>query len=161
MSRFATPAQGTTQAWTLNDDRNVDTRGKWADTSNPAHRVPWTPGVLWAGSRFCGGGGGRGGPFLDDLDGCTARGQVKLEASGGQQQKYIEGTTRDSGGATLAGAIVQVFVTSTDTYVSEVTSDNAGYFRAFTQYTSAHYLVAYKAGSPDVAGTTVNTLTPT
>jgi hypothetical protein len=71
--------------------------------------------------------------------------------------------TKDSVGTPVANAIVQGFVTSTDAYVGEVTSGEDGTYTLGTETVAgvAHYLVAYKAGSPDVAGTTVNTLTST
>jgi hypothetical protein len=49
-----------------------------------------------------------------------------------------------------------------DVKLDSVTSDGTGAF-AFrsARRDQAHYLIAYKPGSPDIAGTTVNTLTPT
>jgi hypothetical protein len=84
-------------------------------------------------------------------------------AFGGQQcQKFIMGTTKDASSNIIGGAVVQSFVTSTDTYVSETTSDDNGRYESPTTNVGvAHYLVAYIPGSPDRAGTTVNTLIPT
>lgn len=86
-----------------------------------------------------------------------------LVADGGSQaQKFIMGTTKDASSNIIGGAIVQSFVTSTDAYVSETTSDGNGRYESPTTNAGvAHYLVAYIAGSPDRAGTTVNTLIPT
>jgi hypothetical protein len=63
----------------------------------------------------------------------------------------------------VANAIVQGYVTSTDAYVGEVQANNDGTYTLGTETLPgvAHYLVAYKPGSPDIAGTTVNTLTST
>jgi hypothetical protein len=85
------------------------------------------------------------------------------DGEGTQSKNAIRGITKDSGGTPIANAIVQGFVTSTDAYVGEVTSNNDGTYTLMTEQlkTTAHYLVAYKAGSPDTAGTTVNTLLPT
>jgi len=72
----------------------------------------------------------------------------------------IEGFTRDNTGAILGNCIVELYLTATDEPLFKTTSDANGFFR-FTaaRYSPAtHYLVAYKAGSPDVAGTSVNTL---
>lgn len=81
---------------------------------------------------------------------------------GTQSQKFIMGTTKDSVGGTVSGAVVQVFRTSDDLYVGETTSDSNGRYEAGTPHAGLqHYLVAYRAGAPDIAGTTVNTLTPT
>lgn len=83
--------------------------------------------------------------------------------SGTQTTKFIRGTTYDSGGAVLANAVVQGFVTTTETYVGAVTSAEDGTYSLPTNNLASvtHYVVAYKAGAPDVAGTTVNTLLPT
>ena len=85
------------------------------------------------------------------------------DGAGTQTKRFIKGVTKDSVGATIANAIVQGFVTSTDAYVGEVTSGEDGTYTLGTETIAGvqHYLVAYKAGSPDVAGTTVNTLTST
>lgn len=83
------------------------------------------------------------------------------DEGGGATMKKITGTTKDSAGASLANCVVQGFLTTTDQYVREVVSDTDGYYEFFSEFSGAqHYLVAYKAGAPDVAGTTVNTLTP-
>ena len=78
---------------------------------------------------------------------------------GTQSLKYIIGVCRDSGGNTVSGAVVQGFLTATDAFVRETTADSNGRYELGTEYPSqSHYLVAYRAGAPDIAGTTVNTL---
>ena len=73
--------------------------------------------------------------------------------------KFIMGVCKDSNGATVSGAVVQGFLTATDTFVRETTCGSLGEYELGTEYPSTnHYLVAYRAGSPDIAGTTVNTL---
>ena len=74
--------------------------------------------------------------------------------------KYIEGTTRDSAGNALGNCVVQAFLTADDSFQGQMTSDPSGYFRIFTAQAGAHYLVCYLAGSPDVAGTSVNVKVP-
>lgn len=78
-------------------------------------------------------------------------------------QFKITGTTKDSAGAALGNCVVDWFRTSDDAKLDSVTSDANGLFefRTAGQPPNAYYLVAYKAGSPDVAGTTVNTLVGT
>jgi hypothetical protein len=121
----------------------------------------WSPGVTWQGSRFTGGGGGWGGPILDDLSGNLACWDTDLLLTGGQQAKKFIGTTRDSTGTALGSCVVRAFVTSTGTFIGQVTSDTAGYFELPSSAGAiAHYLVAYKSAGPDIAGTTVNTLIP-
>ena len=74
----------------------------------------------------------------------------------------ISGQTRDSAGAVLGNCVAQLFDTVTDAYLGEVTSNADGYYYLKTTTRSAtHYVVAYKAGAPDVAGTTINTLVGT
>lgn len=143
------------------DERNRPAAYQWNATSALAAASRFMPGVLWPGSRFMGGGGGMGGPFQDDFDGTRACWGVELRASGGQQHKVITGTTRDSASTALPNCVVAAYLTTTDVLQGEATSDNGGTFSVPTRETGAHYLVAYKAGSPDVMGTTVNTLIPT
>ena len=72
----------------------------------------------------------------------------------------ISGVTRDSTGAALGSCRVEMFRTGGDVFVADTTSDGSGVFSITTPNNSGtFYLVAYKPGSPDVAGTTVNTLT--
>ena len=86
---------------------------------------------------------------------------VPDQGYGGMTRPYfINGQTLDSGGSPIA-ALVQGFTTVGDIYVGEVGSDSNGNYSLPTLYIGLnHYLVAYRAGSPDTAGTTVNTLTP-
>ena len=78
------------------------------------------------------------------------------------QRYIITGTTRDSTGAALANCSVDVFNSSTNQLVAVTTSDANGLFTVTaTVPPTAFYLVAYLVGSPDVAGTTVNTITAT
>lgn len=75
----------------------------------------------------------------------------------------LAGVTKDSTGAVLGNCVVDWFDTATDAKIGTTTSDANGLyeFRSAGQPPNAYYLVAYKAGSPDVAGTTVNTLVGT
>lgn len=71
----------------------------------------------------------------------------------------IFGVTKDSAGAALASCTVKLFETLTDRYVeSQVSGADGTYEFRSASLSTAYYVVAYKAGSPDVAGTTVNTL---
>ena len=74
----------------------------------------------------------------------------------------LTGITKDSTGAVLGGCTVHLFYSLPDQFISAVDSDpTTGAFSFLIGPTSGpFYLVAYKAGSPDVAGTTVNTLMP-
>ena len=71
----------------------------------------------------------------------------------------IAGVTRDQYGSPLGGCTVKMFKTSTDELVDTQVSDPSGnYTVSSPYYPDAHYLVIYKAGTPDVFGTTPNTL---
>jgi hypothetical protein len=85
------------------------------------------------------------------------------DGEGTQSKRFIKGTCVDASDVPVANAIVQGYVTSTDAYVGEVQANNDGTYTLGTETLPgvAHYLVAYKPGSPDIAGTTVNTLTST
>jgi hypothetical protein len=72
----------------------------------------------------------------------------------------ISGVTRDSEGTVLGGCDVHLFRTTDDVEVGQVVSDSSTGAYSFTVGSNAepYYIVAFKAGSPDVSGTTVNTL---
>ena len=73
----------------------------------------------------------------------------------------ISGVTKDSVGAALPACTIDLFVTSTDVRVATTTSDGVGAYSFSVGLSTVYYAVAYLAGSPDVAGTTVITLTGT
>ena len=82
-----------------------------------------------------------------------------------QAQKFrrnwvISGVTKDSGGAILGSCTVDLFLTQGDTWAKSTVSDatTGAYSFLVSGNGNDYYCVAYKAGSPDVAGTTVNTL---
>ena len=88
-----------------------------------------------------------------------------IEAKGGGTNSRfgIYGVTRDVWGAPLPGVIVKLFRTIGDLYkdvlIDEtISSVDGAYFVSTPFYLDTHYLVMYKAGSPDVFGSSVNTL---
>lgn len=71
----------------------------------------------------------------------------------------ISGISRDANGNALGGCTVMVFYTGIDKLYTKVVSDANGVWRALVpDKVTQFYAVSYLAGSPDVAGTTVNTL---
>lgn len=71
----------------------------------------------------------------------------------------ISGITKDSAGSVLASCTVSLYRTSDDSLMERTTSDGSGaYSFSAIGLSETYYIVAYKAGSPDVSGTTVNTL---
>lgn len=142
------------------DEQVMPKYHKWDGRADVVQTVPWQQGNQWSSSKFTGGAGGWGGPFLDDMDGPTSQWDVELRYTGGQQAKKIIGTTRDSSGVAKGSCIVRGFLTATNAFVGQVTSDTGGYFELPTPNVGAHYLVAFQGGSPDQVGTTDNTLIP-
>lgn len=71
----------------------------------------------------------------------------------------IQGVTKDSGGSPLGGVTVELYRTLDDVKQDSTVSDAAGNYVLYTPYTGAetHYIVAFK--SPNLAGSTVQTLT--
>lgn len=151
MSAFNSGAAGfNAQVRRTNFDFNAPLAGGWwgADTTDL-----WEDAVLWPRSSM------QGDARLLRM---PTRWAPPPRKYGGQQMKKLQGITRDSAGAVLGGAEVHAFLTASDQFFRQVTSDAGGYFDLGSEYAGVnHYLVAYKAGSPDVAGTTVNTLQPT
>ena len=89
-------------------------------------------------------------PYSCDGDGCS-------------QNRFIRGTCVDASDVPVANPIVQAFRTADDAFMGEVQANTDGTYCVPVASVAGvqHYLVAYKAGSPDTAGTTVNTLTST
>jgi hypothetical protein len=119
--------------------------------------------TLWPASGFMSGDRSSGFClFGQDCAEFDAWSPSQRASRGNGQTKFIMGQCKDSGGSGVSGATVQCFLTATDALVSEITADTYGNYEAPTVYPgAAHYLVAYRAGSPDITGATVNTLTPT
>jgi hypothetical protein len=84
------------------------------------------------------------------------------DGPGQQSLKFIKGLCVDTNDAPLSGAVLQAFRTSDDAFGGyEVQSLTDGSYDLATNFPGvAHYVVAYLTGSPDRAGTTVNTLVP-
>lgn len=145
-------------------EERLDTRPDWSWQRRSAKtwqdKVRWESCWSW-GCRISGG---------DDLSYTPAGGEVghgyepfSCDGEGTQSKRFIRGVTKDADGNAISGVTVQGFVTATDAYVGEDVSRDDGTYLLGTETLAgvAHYLVAYKAGSPDIAGTTVNTITST
>lgn len=127
----------------------------WADPNR------WVSLWSWGCKTLGTGGGSDGDPVLNI--GRQGYEPFSCDGPGNQFKNRIVGTCLDDTETPVAGAIVQGFVTATDAYVGEVQSNTDGVYILMTEQATStpHYLVAYKPGSPDTAGTTVNTLLPT
>lgn len=85
------------------------------------------------------------------------------DGEGTQSKNFLLGLCVDASGVPVANAIVQAFRTADDAFAGEVQANTDGTYVLGVEQSKAtpHYLVAYKPGSPDIAGTTINTLLPT
>lgn len=71
----------------------------------------------------------------------------------------ISGVTRDSSGVALGACTVDLFRTIDNVFIGQTISDGSGnYIFDGVQQGFTYYVVAYLAGAPDTAGTTLNTL---
>lgn len=84
----------------------------------------------------------------------------QIEITRGANGRFlVTGVSRDQYGSPIASCTVRLFHTSDNILQDTQTSDASGNFTVSTPYyPDTHYIVAYKSGSPDVEGTTVNTL---
>lgn len=80
---------------------------------------------------------------------------------GGVRNSTLVGVAYTSAGSPAVGAKVDLHVTGGDFIVATVLSDASGNFRFDNPGTGPFYIVAYLAGNPDRAGSSVNTLRPT
>ena len=119
--------------------------------------------TLWPRSGFMSGDLSAGYcPFGQDAAQSDQWGPWERASRGNGSTKFLMGRCKDESGNGISGATVQGFLTSGDVFVGETNADSLGNYELATPYpATAHYLVAYKAGSPDICGTTVNTLQPT
>jgi len=107
---------------------------------------------------------GWGGRAASHFRGVAARGVAAENATliyrspGVSANTAVVGITRDSTGAVLGSCAVNLFLTGGGILKAATVSDAAGDYRFDQPGSGPFYLVAYKSGSPDVAGTTVNTL---
>ncbi len=73
----------------------------------------------------------------------------------------LSGTTRNSRGTPLPNVVVDVFNEATEAFLGTATSNASGaYTVTLSASSTAVFAVGYLAGSPDVAGTTLNNLIP-
>lgn len=83
-----------------------------------------------------------------------------FRSAGGRLNMTLSGTSRDASGAPLAACRVLIFRTEDNSFVGETASDASGAWSVSMMKGGPFFLVEYKAGAPDVAGTSANTLVP-
>lgn len=85
----------------------------------------------------------------------------RLGDKGYTRPYYIYGQIFDVNGNPVVGATITSFVTATNAQDGTTVSNADGTYQVpCYNRTATHYVAAYKSGSPDVAGESVNTLTP-
>ena len=138
-------------SWQARSPKTMRDRNRWNSL--------WSYGCKFGGGLLDGEPIGRG----QGLTGADMFEPYSCDGDGTSISRFIRGSCVDSGGTAVANAIVQGFRTSDDAYVGQDVTRLDGTYTLATDTAAGtqHYLVAYKPGSPDVAGTTVNTLTPT
>jgi len=153
------------------DERAVQSYHQWNGHGRQSIVLePWMEGLGWTWSTGLGGQIGSVGPGLDassdagywnpfDSEACGITGR---DEAGNSAQNIFVGQTLNSTGSPLPNCKVTGFVTATNACIGSVTSDANGYYCLPTPYGTsvAHYVVAFLAGNPDVAGMSDNTLTP-
>lgn len=86
---------------------------------------------------------------------------VSFDRDLGQQNTRIVGVSRDATGVALGSCVIKVYRTVDDVVVGSTTSDGSGNWTVYPNQQGPYYFVEYKAGSPDVFGTSPNTNTAT
>jgi len=71
----------------------------------------------------------------------------------------VTGITIDQLGARLPGCTVKAFNSVTNVFVDQTISDGSGNYAMNLPKGNTYFLVAYKVGSPNKAGTSVSTIT--
>lgn len=71
----------------------------------------------------------------------------------------VAGITIDQVGARLPFCTVNAFNSVTNVFVATTTSDASGNYSFNLPKGNTYFLVAYKSGTPNLAGTSVNTIT--
>ena len=130
----------------------------WKDKN--AWRSGWSFGFRFEGGN---GSGQDGSAAIGlDLESPDLFEPYSCDGEGTQSMKFLKGQCVDASGTVIPGATVQAFRTSDDAFAGyEVQSRADGSYDLATNFPGVgHYIVAYIAGSPDRAGTTVNTLVP-
>lgn len=121
-------------------------------------RTPWWPRSALDAT---------GGEMIGDMMGSNACRDLPVLNSGAVAKVAFAGVSRDAYGSILVGCTVKLFKTADGSYpgskdlkMDEVISDlTTGAFVLFSPwYPDTHYIVSYKAETPDVMGCSVNTL---
>lgn len=146
-------------------ERGHEPRWQWQGRAPKTRKDPNRWCSLWSFGCRVGSGApiGSDGAGWYDLSMKDLFEPYSCDGDGTQSKNFLRGLCVDASEVPVANAIVQAFVTATDAFAGEVQANTDGTYVLGVEQSkaTAHYLVAYKPGSPDIAGTTVNTLLPT
>jgi len=113
-----------------------------------------SPGIVaMPGRRF-------GAPRPNIYPGSILAGAKTFRSKLGTLNMTLSGLSRDNTGAALGNCRVLIFRTEDNSFVLETTSDASGNWSVSLLKGGPFFLVEYKAGAPDVAGTSKNNLAP-
>lgn len=157
-TRLFSAANSITPTMLIASDIRVDDE-HFPTQSRRGQKYPWEDGMLWPNSRTMQNGMGM---ISEDASTNASRFKPWTEESGTAARKKLIGTTRGPGGTPLGGVNVQAIQAAGGVAADgTATSDSSGYYEIPVANPTGNYKVdAYLAGSPDVAGTTINTLVP-
>jgi len=102
--------------------------------------------------------GQRGRPGILAIPGDRLLRGHPLRSKPAARNASLTGISRDNTGAALGGCTVKLFRTWDDVMIASAVSDGSGSYTLFPASSGPYYLVEYKAGAPDVAGTSRNDL---
>lgn len=108
--------------------------------------------------------GGFCGDYANDIGILQAvyAGPLERIAQGAASRLSFAGVSRDQYGAPVAGVTCSLFHTSDRLWIMDVVSNTDGSYILYTTYSpDQHFIVFNKSGSPDVIGTTKQTLVGT
>lgn len=92
------------------------------------------------------------------INGVQPLGTVIYRSTGVKKNNFVTGVTRDSTGAAVGSCSLDLYMTGVDMLAQQTVSNASGNFTFSNPGSGPFYIVAYKVGAPDLAGTTVNTL---
>jgi len=163
---FLYPVQNTSFQWYIetNDEYVMHPSYSTFYWGNVRYGISQMSDVIWPRSRMIGGSTTTDYPVT--LDTAAYYGQYYytwvFRAGGSGERKIITGLTLTANTTSyLANVTVNLFNVANNQFLDTDVSDASGYYMLGTPYTTNVYCVAYKSGSPDVAGTTTNVLVPT
>jgi len=85
---------------------------------------------------------------------------MNFTETGSQRGYFIHGMCVDGAGSPLAAAIVELYLTATDAFVSQGQTDSNGIYSLPTPYTGQNHKIYANYGPNTLVGASIDTLTP-